>query len=115
MPPLRGFFITAPRPLHCVAGTARNSTFPLRARGTHPRGTPRARDIPQWPDSFQSTMLVENRLLGKGFRMATFDPYHIWLGIPPKDQPPTLYRLLGLDQFERAPEIIDTAATRQMS
>ena len=47
--------------------------------------------------------------------MATFDPYHKWLGIPPKDQPPTLYRLLGLDQSESDPEIIDAAANRQMS
>lgn len=23
-----------------------------------------------------------------------FDPYHKWLGIPPKDQPPNHYRLL---------------------
>ncbi|HVW00781.1 MAG TPA: hypothetical protein VHB77_10585, partial [Planctomycetaceae bacterium] len=47
--------------------------------------------------------------------MATFDPYHKWLGIPPKDQPPTLYRLLGLDRFESDPEIIDAAANRQMT
>lgn len=25
-----------------------------------------------------------------------FDPYHQWLGIPPKDQPPNHYRLLGV-------------------
>ena len=24
-----------------------------------------------------------------------FDPYHIWLGIPPEEQPPNHYRLLG--------------------
>ena len=29
-----------------------------------------------------------------------FDPDHKWLGIPPKDQPPNHYRLLGLDLFE---------------
>jgi hypothetical protein len=44
-----------------------------------------------------------------------FDPYHKWLGIPPKDQPPNHYRLLALDLFESDPEVIDTAANRQMS
>ena len=44
-----------------------------------------------------------------------FDPYHKWLGIPPKDQPPNHYRLLGLEMFESDPEVIDTAASRLMS
>jgi hypothetical protein len=29
-----------------------------------------------------------------------FDAYHRCLGIPPKDQPPNHYRLLGLELFE---------------
>ena len=29
-----------------------------------------------------------------------FDPYHQWLGISPKDQPPNHYRLLGIDVFD---------------
>ncbi len=44
-----------------------------------------------------------------------FDPYHKWLGIPPKYQPPNHYRLLGLDPFESDAEVIDTAANRQMA
>ena len=32
-----------------------------------------------------------------------FDPYHKWLGISPKDQPPHHYRLLGIDLFEVRP------------
>jgi len=44
-----------------------------------------------------------------------FDPYHKWLGIPPKDQPPNHYRLLGLEMLESDPEVIDTAASRLMS
>lgn len=35
-----------------------------------------------------------------------FDPYHKWLGIPPEEQPPTHYRLLGLQVFESDPEVI---------
>ena len=44
-----------------------------------------------------------------------FDPYHKWLGIRPKDQPPNHYRLLGLDLFESDAEVIDAAANRQMA
>ncbi len=42
--------------------------------------------------------------------MAGFDPYHQWLGISPKDQPPNHYRLLGLDRFESDPEVIGNVA-----
>ncbi len=45
---------------------------------------------------------------------ATFDPYHQWLGIPPQEQPPTHYRLLGLSPFESNANVIQTAADRQM-
>jgi hypothetical protein len=44
-----------------------------------------------------------------------FDPYHRWLGISPKDQPPHHYRLLGLDLFEPDAEVIVDAAQRQMA
>jgi hypothetical protein len=44
-----------------------------------------------------------------------FDPYHKWLGIPPKDQPPNHYRVLGIDLFGSDPEVIDAAANRQMA
>ena len=43
-----------------------------------------------------------------------FDPYHRWLGIPPKDQPPNHYRLLGIDLFEGNLDVIEAAADRQM-
>jgi formylglycine-generating enzyme required for sulfatase activity len=45
----------------------------------------------------------------------SFDPYHKWLGIPPKDQPPHHYRLLGIDLFEDDAEVIEAAANRQMT
>jgi len=45
----------------------------------------------------------------------TVDPYYEWLGIPPKDQPPNHYRLLGLELFEANRNVIDAAANRQMS
>ncbi len=46
--------------------------------------------------------------------MKTIDPYHKWLGIPPKHQPPDHYRLLGLEPFEDDRNVIATAADRQM-
>lgn len=44
-----------------------------------------------------------------------FDPYYKWLGIPTKDQPPNHYRLLGLERFEADPDVIETAADKQMA
>ena len=44
-----------------------------------------------------------------------FDPYYVWLGIPPKFQPPDHYRLLGIEQFESDPKVINSAADRQMA
>ena len=44
-----------------------------------------------------------------------FDPYYIWLGIPPDDQPPNHYRLLGVTLFEANREVIEAAANRQMA
>jgi hypothetical protein len=45
----------------------------------------------------------------------TFDPYYKWLGIPPKDQPPNHYRLLGLELFEPDLDVIDSAAEQRMA
>ena len=45
----------------------------------------------------------------------TFDPYHRWLGIPPKHCPPNHYRLLGIDAFEDDVDVIESAADRQMA
>ena len=46
---------------------------------------------------------------------STFDPYHRWLGIPPKHQPPNHYRLLGLELFESDPEVIRDAVEQRMA
>ena len=45
---------------------------------------------------------------------AAFDPYYKWLSIPPSEQPPHHYRLLGIALFESDPEVIEGAADRQM-
>ncbi|GEM_PF-1028913 len=42
-----------------------------------------------------------------------FDAYHVWLGIPPHEQPPDHYRLLGIPLFEHDPDVIEQAAERQ--
>jgi hypothetical protein len=44
-----------------------------------------------------------------------FDPYHKWLAIPPQDQPPHHYRLLGIAEFEADADVIDAAANQRMS
>ncbi len=45
----------------------------------------------------------------------TFNGYHVWLGIPPAEQPPNHYRLLGITVFETDLDVIDHAADRQMA
>lgn len=44
-----------------------------------------------------------------------FDPYHKWLGISPKDQPPNHYRLLAIELFESDPDVIEGAADQRMA
>jgi hypothetical protein len=45
----------------------------------------------------------------------SFNGYHCWLGISPKDCPPNHYRLLGIDLFESNPEVISNAADQRMA
>ena len=44
-----------------------------------------------------------------------FDPLHKWLGIPPEEQPPNHYRLLGITVYENDPDVIDAAADKQLA
>jgi len=45
----------------------------------------------------------------------TFDPYHLWLGIPASEQPPNHYRLLGIPLFEESPTVVENAADQRMA
>ena len=44
----------------------------------------------------------------------SFDPYHIWLGIPPAEQPADHYRLLGISRFESHEDVISNAADQRV-
>jgi hypothetical protein len=44
-----------------------------------------------------------------------FDPYYKWLAIPPKDQPPNHYRLLGVELLESDADVIANAADSRMA
>ena len=44
-----------------------------------------------------------------------FDPYYKWLGIPPEEQPPHFYRLLGVPLFEADSDVIEAAVDRQLT
>ena len=44
--------------------------------------------------------------------MDGFDPYRKWLGIPPQEQPPNHYRLLGIGLFESDFDVISNASDR---
>ncbi|MEZ5942835.1 MAG: hypothetical protein R3C18_15690 [Planctomycetaceae bacterium] len=45
----------------------------------------------------------------------SFDAYHKWLGIPPQQQPPHHYRLLGVDPFEADVDVIEAAANQRLA
>jgi len=45
----------------------------------------------------------------------SFDPYYTWLGIPPAEQPPDYYRLLGVQRFESDPEVIQNGCDQRMA
>jgi|GEM_PF-3970394 len=44
-----------------------------------------------------------------------FDPYHVWLGIPPEEQPPNHYRLLGLRLLESDSDVISNALDQRLA
>lgn len=46
---------------------------------------------------------------------APFDPYREWLDIPPAEQPPHHYQLLGLSLYEGEPEAIRRAARQRIA
>ena len=43
----------------------------------------------------------------------SFDPYRVWLAIPPESRPPTHYELLGVSTQENDPAVINAAMLRQ--
>ncbi|HEV3417581.1 MAG TPA: hypothetical protein VG056_12230, partial [Pirellulales bacterium] len=44
-----------------------------------------------------------------------FDPYYKWLGIPPEEQPPNHYSLLGIRLYEPDSDVIEMAADQRMA
>lgn len=44
-----------------------------------------------------------------------FDAYYKWLAIPPSEQPPNCYRLLGVAIYESDPDVIEAAADQRMA
>lgn len=45
----------------------------------------------------------------------TFDPYYTWMAIPPAEQPPDLYRLVGVSKFEENLDVISYAIDQRMT
>ncbi|MGH7134199.1 MAG: hypothetical protein ACREHD_00580 [Pirellulales bacterium] len=43
----------------------------------------------------------------------SFDPYRVWLGIPPESRPPTHHELLGISPKETEAAVINAAVVRQ--
>jgi serine/threonine protein kinase/WD40 repeat protein len=73
------------------------------------------------PDAARDTLLgvqdvdTATHAAAKEETRSDFDPYYKWLSIPPDEQPPTHYRLLGVKLYEEDQEVIELAADRQMA
>jgi hypothetical protein len=94
-----------------VVNTFRNTRSPTSAAGTAAAQALLDTLVRHGYDTLDRT----NRTGAGKMQTKTVDPYYEWLGIPPKDQPPNHYRLLGLELFEENRNVIDAAANRQMS
>ena len=96
-------------------GRGQMSPLARRERGggegqiLHP--PPTCYNLPRYPQ--EPKPVVAAVPMNKDAKTADFDPYHKWLGIPPEEQPPNHYRLLGLQVFESDPEVILGAVMRQ--
>lgn len=65
-----------------------------------------------------SLMVVRDgeAMISRGAAMSEpFDPYYVWLGIRPEEQPANYYRLLGIAVFEDNHEVISDAADQRMA
>jgi biopolymer transport protein ExbD len=69
----------------------------------------------QRPVSDERTIFEDRALADERTMVEDFDPYYRWLAIPKAEQPPHHYRLLGLQLFERDPEVILNSSERQMA
>src|SRR5262245_51650576 len=56
-----------------------------------------------------------SRLTPMSDQLPLFDPYHHWLSIPPEQQPPNYYQLIGVAVFEDNREVISNAADLRMA
>ena len=56
-----------------------------------------------------------SRIRGVAISVSEFDVYFKWLGIPPADQPPDHYRLLGIPAFTSDADVIANAIDRQVA
>jgi hypothetical protein len=56
---------------------------------------------------------LKHRLLEGRAMSDSFDPYRVWLGIPPESRPPTHYEMLGISPKEQEREVIEAAVLRQ--
>lgn len=74
-----------------------------QAEGGVRRPTPSAQPAPSGQRSTPGSQKVPVE--------AGFDPYYKWLSIPPEEQPPNYYRLLGTRLFEGDRDVIQNAAS----
>src|SRR5262245_43924543 len=113
---LRGFFgkctRSARRSPGAERGPAPNAHHPDAAGSLYDSARRRAGFAAPLQSPCRPSIVAGDEIVSlAGGRM--FDPYHKWLGIAKEEQPPTYYRLLGINVGEQDPEVIEEAAIRQ--
>jgi len=98
-------------PSYCHRG---NATHTRACTSKQWRVTPQERGTTQTTRRNKKGTCIDPPQVQKGVRTMNFDPYYVWLGIPPEEQPPNHYRLLGLRRYENNADVISNAADRQM-
>ncbi|MGO8750100.1 MAG: SUMF1/EgtB/PvdO family nonheme iron enzyme [Thermoguttaceae bacterium] len=80
-------------------------------RASPPTPAPKTPQPAANPPGAQPVVAAVN--IQKDAKKSDLDPYYLWLGIPPQEQPPNHYRLLAVQVFESNPEVIREAVMRQ--
>ena len=94
----------------CLRNAERRSKYDAQLRG-QPVGPPTAFDDAAAADFAEPVTKIEARAT----EAVAFDPYHLWLHIPPEEQPPDHYRLLGINLFEPNLNVIKNAADARIA
>ena len=92
----------------------------VKGRTVDSRGSARQRGFDKLFNSRDTQLLARRHAPragpSRGIQLTApaFDPYLVWLGIPPDARPPTHYQLIGIHQSQTDPKAISAATERRI-